>query len=91
VRLGLSRAQGALVDTVYQGTPAAAAGLRGRDVILEVNGVAVRNENHFINLISAMPVGQRVRLQVWRDRRAVAVEAVVGDWTAAQSRFKAAP
>jgi S1-C subfamily serine protease len=91
VRLGLGRAQGALVETVYAGTPAAAAGLRAQDVILDVNGVAVRNENHFINLISEMPAGQRVRLQVWRERRAVTLDAVVGDWTAAQSRFKAAP
>ncbi len=91
VRLGLSRAQGALVETVYPGTPAASAGLRSQDVILDVNGLAVRNENHFINVISALPVGQRVRLQVWRERRAMTVEAVVGDWTADQSRFKAAP
>jgi S1-C subfamily serine protease len=90
-RLGLDRAQGALVDTVYSGTPAEAAGLRSRDVILAVDGVSIRNENHFINLISGLPAGRRVRMQVWRDRRAVAVEAVVGDWTAAQSRFKAAP
>jgi S1-C subfamily serine protease len=88
VKLGLSRAQGALVETVYPGTPAATAGLRTKDVVLEVDGVAIRNENHFINLISAMPAGQRVRLQVWRDRRTMSVEAVVGDWTAAQTRFK---
>jgi S1-C subfamily serine protease len=86
--LGLTRAQGALIDTVYPETPAAAAGLRSRDVILDVDGVAVRNENHFINLISGMPAGRRVRLNVWRDRRTVAVEATVGDWSAAQARFK---
>jgi S1-C subfamily serine protease len=87
-RLGLSRAQGALVETVYSGTPAATAGLRSKDVVLEVDGVSIRNENHFINTISGMPAGQRVRLQVWRDRRTVTIEATVGDWTAAQARFK---
>jgi S1-C subfamily serine protease len=88
VRLGLTRAQGALVETVYAGTPAATAGLRSKDVVLEVDGIPIRNENHFINLISALPAGQRVRLQVWRERRTVTLEAVVGDWTAAQGRFK---
>src|SRR5262249_346501 len=86
--LGLGRAQGALIDAVYPGTPAATAGLRTRDVVLEVDGVAVRNENPFINLISGLPVGRRVRLSVWRDRRTMTVEAVIGDWTAAQARFK---
>src|SRR5262249_17960012 len=66
LRLGLDRAQGALVESVYPDTPAAAAGLRSNDVILQVDGVVIRNENHLINLIAAMPVGQRVRLQVWR-------------------------
>jgi S1-C subfamily serine protease len=91
VRLGLNRAEGALVETVYEGTPAAAAGVRSKDVVLAVDEAAIRNENHFINLISGLPPGQRVRLQLWRDRRAVVVEAVVGDWTAAQTRFKSAP
>jgi serine protease Do len=86
--LGLNRAQGALVETVYAGTPAAAAGLRTRDVVLEVDGVAVRNENHFINLISSLQAGQRVRLKVWRERRMEAVDAVVGDWNTAQARFQ---
>jgi serine protease Do len=86
--LGLDRAQGALVETVYADTPAAAAGLRARDVVLEVDGVAVRNENHFINLISSLQAGRRIRLHVWRERRLLALEAVVGDWNAAQARFQ---
>ena len=57
-------------------------------MVLEVDGVAVRNENHFINLISGLPAGQRVRLNVWRERRPLMIEAVIGDWSTAQARFK---
>ena len=88
IRLGLEKAQGALVESVYPDTPAAAAGLKGNDVILSVDGVAIRNENHLINHIAAMPVGTRVKLQVWRDRRSEQVEAMVGDWNQAQTRLK---
>jgi S1-C subfamily serine protease len=91
LKLGLDRAQGALVETVYPDTPAAAAELRANDVVLEIDGVAVRNENHFINTISALPPGQRIRLRVWRDRRAITLNAVVGDWARGQSRFKTTP
>jgi serine protease Do len=90
-RLGLSRAQGALVEKVYNDTPAAAAGLRANDVVLEVDSTVVRNENHFINMISGLPIGQRIRLQVWRDRQKIAVEAVVGDWAKGQTMFKTTP
>jgi len=90
-RLGLNRAQGALVEKVYNDTPAAAAGLRANDVVLEVDSTLVRNENHFINLISGLTIGQRIRLQVWRDRQKIAVEAVVGDWAKGQTMFKTTP
>ena len=88
LRLGLDKARRALVESVYPETPAAIAGLRGNDVILEVNGVAVRNENHLINMIAGFPIGQKVRLQVWRDKRLQAINAVVGDWNQAQARLR---
>jgi S1-C subfamily serine protease len=91
LRLGLDRVQGALVETVYTETPAAAAGLRANDVVLQVDGTTIRNENHLINLITATPAGQKVRLQVWRERRSTTLEAVVGDWSRGQGRFRAAP
>lgn len=89
LRLGLDRVRGALVEKVYPDTPAAQASLKIDDVILQVENVAIKNENHLINLISGLPPGQRIRLQVWRDRGFVTLDAVVGDWAKAQTKFKA--
>src|SRR5439155_15352240 len=69
IKLGLARAQGALVDGAHPDTPAATAGLRRSDVILELDGVPIRNENHLINTVSNLPPGRKVRLKVWRERR----------------------
>jgi serine protease Do len=80
--------QGALVETVYPETPAASAGLLANDVVLQVDDVSIRNENHLINLITGMVPGQKVRLQVWRERRTTTLEAVVGDWSKNQARFR---
>jgi serine protease Do len=88
VRLGLDRLRGALVERVYPETPALAAGLQVNDVILQVDDVAIRNDNHLINLISSAKVGQRIRLQVWRDRAVVTLDASIGDWANAQNRFR---
>ncbi len=90
LRLGLDRAQGALVETVYPETPAAAAGLKRSDVVLQVDNTMIRNENQLINLITATPAGQKIRLQVWRDRRTVSLDAVIGDWSRGQVRFRPA-
>jgi S1-C subfamily serine protease len=91
LRLGLDRVQGALIEAIYPDTPAAGAGLRVNDVVLELDSVKIRDENHLINSVSALAAGQRIRLQIWRDRRLLAVEASVGDWSTAQGRFRAGP
>jgi serine protease Do len=89
IRLGLDRVQGALVEKVYPETPAATAGLQPNDVILQVENISIRSENHLINLISNLPAGQRVRMQVWRSRAMMTLDAVIGDWQKAQPRFQA--
>jgi S1-C subfamily serine protease len=91
LKLGLDRVQGAWVEKVYADTPAAAAKLRNNDVVLRVENVVIRNENHLINLISVLPPGQKIRLQVWRERNVITLDAVVGDWTKAKSQFGAGP
>jgi serine protease Do len=87
LKMGLDRLQGAWIEHIYAGTPAATAGLKAGDVVLQVDNMPIRDENHLINLISAMPPGQRVRLEVWRNRSKITLEAVVGDWAQVQNRF----
>lgn len=88
LKLGLERLQGALVETIYPETPASAAGLKSGDVVLQIDSTVIRNENHFINMISGLEPGKKVRLRVWRDRVSQEVVAVVGDWNAAQAKLK---
>ena len=87
-KLGLDRAQGRWWRRSIPTRRPRRPGCEPNDVVLQVDGVAIRNENHFINLISAMPPGQRVRLQVWRERGRVALDAVVGDWAKGQGRLQ---
>lgn len=88
LRLGLSKIRGALVESVHANSPAANAGLLANDVILKLESVELRDENHLINLISYLPPQQRVKLTVWRNRQPVDVEVIIGDWAALQARLK---
>jgi S1-C subfamily serine protease len=90
-RLGLDRVQGALVEAVYPETPAAVAGLKPNDVILQVDGVPMRNENHLINTVSALSAGRHIQIQVWRDKKLMTLDASIGDWSKAKNRFQNAP
>jgi S1-C subfamily serine protease len=88
LKLGLEKVQGALIESIYPESPAASAGLKPSDVVLQVDGVVIRNENHLINLISGLPIGQRVHLQIWRDRKIVKMETTVGDWAKAANQLR---
>jgi serine protease Do len=86
LRLGLTRVSGALVEIVHAGTPAEKAGLKAGDVILKLEDVVLRDENHLINLISALPSGQKVKLVVWRDRRTQPVDVMIGEYSKQKPR-----
>jgi serine protease Do len=86
LRLGLLRVCGGLVEIVHPGTPAEAAGLKPGDVILKLEDVDLRDENHLINLVSSLPPHQRVKLVVWRDRKAQNLEVAIGDWSVKSKR-----
>lgn len=80
LRLGLTKLRGAMIESVHPGGPAARAGLQAGDVIQKLDGVEIRDENHFINLVGALPAGDPVRLQVWRNRQPRTTDVTVGDW-----------
>ncbi len=80
LRLGLSRVSGALVEIVHPGTPASSSGLKQGDVILKLEDIGLRDENHLINLVSALPPGQKVQLVIWRDRKSQSLTVTVGEY-----------
>ena len=63
----LSKAEGAVVESVNPKSPAATAGLREKDVILEFDGERVRSASHLTRLVIETPAGRDVALVVMRD------------------------
>ena len=63
----LSKAEGAVVESVNPKSPAATAGLREKDVIVEFDGEHVRSARHLTRLVTETPAGREVALVVMRD------------------------
>ncbi|MGN6186184.1 MAG: Do family serine endopeptidase [Thermoanaerobaculia bacterium] len=63
----LPEARGALVQSVEEGKPAAKAGLRHGDVVIEADGKPIRNNRELIDYISYRPVGSDVKITVLRN------------------------
>jgi S1-C subfamily serine protease len=84
VALGLPMLRGALVDSVHPASPAAEAGLKRNDIILEFAGQPVEDENHLINTVALTPIGRKVEMLIWRDRAKKTVATILGQWSVAK-------
>ena len=80
---GLKRPDGALVSQVAPGSAAAAAGLKPGDVITHVNGEALARSGSLSSVIGMSAPGAKVRLSVWRDQKAIDIDAKLGGATPA--------
>ncbi|HEY7140991.1 MAG TPA: trypsin-like peptidase domain-containing protein [Methylomirabilota bacterium] len=75
---GLETPRGVGIEGVLPGQPAAQAGLRAKDVILEVDGHAIATPRELQRVISTTPVGTPVRVSLWRDGQAQELTVTVG-------------
>ena len=72
--------RGALLDTVTQmDGPAARAGLRGGDVVVEYDGTSIVNSDHLVRLVGFTPVGTQVPVAFIRGNVKRTVTVTVGD------------
>jgi serine protease Do len=79
--LGLARNAGdmALVTEVADFSPAAEAGVKAGDVIVEFNGKSVPRSADFPGIIADTPPGQRITLKLVRDKKEQTVAVKIGE------------
>jgi serine protease Do len=66
---GLPGTNGALVSSVGPNTPAARAGLKGGDVIVEYNGRPVTDSDSLVSMVVATKPGSTVPVTIYRDNK----------------------
>jgi serine protease Do len=89
----LPKPEGALVNSVEDGGPAAKAGLQPGDVILQINGVHIDRSGDLPEQVADIKPGTTVPLQVMRQGKPVTLSVTVGAAKDAKvaSSDKAAP
>jgi membrane-associated protease RseP (regulator of RpoE activity) len=78
-RLKLSEERGALVRHVEEGSPAAKAGLKKDDVILEFQGEKVQSASQLARLVRETPPGRTVSISVGRGGASERLTATLGE------------
>ncbi len=66
--------EGVLVGQVYPGTGAEKAGLASGDIIKSVDDKVIKNVNELVKEIQKKKVGQKVKLNIIRDGKAMTIE-----------------
>ncbi len=64
---GIRSGKGALVGEVFPGDPADKAGVRPKDVIIEVGGKKIEDSRDLSRTIAEVPVGENVTIKLLRD------------------------
>ena len=75
---GLPDIEGALIAGVVRGSPADSAGIRPGDVLLAVNGKAVKDPQVMLDLIAALTPDERSAFRLRRDKNIVEVQVRIG-------------
>jgi len=64
---GIEAQKGVFVADVFKGDPADTAGIKPKDIIVEVNGQKVDSTRQLTSLVANIPVGQSAKVKVMRD------------------------
>ncbi|MBN2289995.1 MAG: DegQ family serine endoprotease [Candidatus Glassbacteria bacterium] len=77
--LGMEPGSGVLVDDVFEDTPAAAAGIKSGDVIVELNGERMAGTTELMNKVAMIKPGARAAFVVLRDGARKTYNVVLGE------------
>jgi Do/DeqQ family serine protease len=76
--LSLSPADGVLIRSLQRGGPAERAGIKVKDVFLEVGGKPTSSVPQLLSRIADLPPGSSAKVKLVRDGKAVDIDIVVG-------------
>jgi serine protease Do len=77
--VGLKPPHGAMVAGVTDNGPAAAAKIRGGDIILKFNGQDVKEMRNLQRIVAETEIGKKVPVVLWRDGKEQTVQASIGE------------
>lgn len=77
----LQTRKGAIIGEVERGTPAAKAGLKKYDIIIEVNGNPIKDHHDLMFKIAEIEPGTKVEIKVIRDGKEKIITATLGERT----------
>jgi serine protease Do len=76
---GLPNQDGAFISQVVPKGPAGLGGMKIKDIVVDVNGQKVHDDNDLVNLVMAATPGATVPFKVYRDRKLMTLNITIGE------------
>jgi len=88
---GLEEKKGALVAQVFKNGPAEKAGIEQGDIILEFDEKEIDDSRDLPRIVASTPVGKTVTIKVFRNGKALALQATLGEIEEKKETMGASP
>jgi serine protease Do len=75
----LEEKEGALISQVYEGSPGEKAGIKVGDILLEIDGVRIKNSQEVVREVLKKQVGQKVRMGLIREGKKEEILVTTGE------------
>jgi serine protease Do len=74
----LDKPRGALVASVAENSPSEKAGIQAGDIILEFNGVEIKQMKELPAIVARTDVGKNVDVKIWRNNKEITKKVLLG-------------
>ena len=74
----LEKAEGALVASVAENSPANKAGIKAGDIILEFDSTLIKEMKELPRIVAQTEVGKTVKVKVWRNGKEITKKIKLG-------------
>ena len=74
----LDKPRGALVASVAEKSPSAKAGIQAGDIILEFNGIKIKEMKELPKIVAQTEVGKLVNVKIWRNKKEIIKKIKLG-------------
>jgi len=87
-QFGLKKAEGALINNVFDGTPANKVGLKRGDIVIKFNGKKISNVIDLPDLVSSTPPKTKVDIEIIREGKTKILSLVTEEMPETSSSFE---
>ena len=88
---GIEDKKGVFVADVFEGDPADQAGIKAKDIILEVNGEKIKTSRQLTSMIAGIAVGDHARIKILRDGKEKTLKVKIAKRTEDKLSARARP